>query len=175
MKKSIPIRKLLTILAVVCLLLACLAGCKNTASGDPTDPIASENVQTDPTANAPTEAPDVPTEPAEPETPAVMGTVIADDLNVRSNPSIDSTVLNQLSINDRILIIDDFLANGCALQGLISIAEAAGAKVEGLGIVIEKGYQQGGAIIRSTGLQLESLAIVDGMDAETGAITFRAQ
>ena len=106
MKKSIPIRKLLTILAVVCLLLACLAGCKNTASGDPTDPIASENVQTDPTANAPTEAPDVPTEPAEPETPAVMGTVIADDLNVRSNPSIDSTVLNQLSINDRILIIE---------------------------------------------------------------------
>ena len=80
-----------------------------------------------------------------------------------------------LSADDHVLIIDDFLANGCALQGLIAIAEAAGAKVEGLGIVIEKGYQQGGAIIRSTGLQLESLAIVDGMDAETGAITFRAQ
>ena len=80
-----------------------------------------------------------------------------------------------LGADDRILIIDDFLANGCALQGLIAIAETAGAKVEGLGIVIEKGYQRGGAIIRGTGLQLESLAIVDGMDAETGAITFRAQ
>ena len=76
---------------------------------------------------------------------------------------------------DHLLIIDDFLANGCALQGLISIAESAGATVEGLGIVIEKGFQIGGKVIRNLGYDLESLAIVDAMDAETGSITFRAQ
>lgn len=80
-----------------------------------------------------------------------------------------------LSADDRLLIIDDFLANGCALQGLIAIAKSAGASVEGLGIVIEKGFQVGGSMIREMGYQLESLAIVDAMDAETGAITFRAQ
>ena len=80
-----------------------------------------------------------------------------------------------LTSEDRILIIDDFLANGCALQGLISIAESAGATVEGLGIVIEKGFQIGGRVIRNLGYHLESLAIVDGMDAETGTITFREQ
>ena len=76
---------------------------------------------------------------------------------------------------EHVLIIDDFLANGCALLGLISIAESAGAIVEGCGIVIEKGFQQGGRIIRDQGYQLESLAIVDGMDAGTGTITFREQ
>ena len=80
-----------------------------------------------------------------------------------------------LSRDDRVLIIDDFLANGCALQGLISITEAAGATVEGLGIVIEKGFQIGGHVIRNLGYRLESLAIVEGMDAETGTITFREQ
>ena len=80
-----------------------------------------------------------------------------------------------LSAEDHIIIIDDFLANGCALQGLISIAEDAGATVEGLGIVIEKGFQIGGRVIRNLGYQLESLAIVDGMDAETGTINFREQ
>lgn len=80
-----------------------------------------------------------------------------------------------LNENDHLLIIDDFLANGCALQGLISIAESAGAKVEGLGIVIEKGFQIGGTVIRNLGYQLESLAIVDAMDAEKGTITFREQ
>ncbi len=80
-----------------------------------------------------------------------------------------------LDENDHLLIIDDFLANGCALQGLISIAESAGAKVEGLGIVIEKGFQIGGTVIRNLGYQLESLAIVDAMDAEKGTITFREQ
>lgn len=80
-----------------------------------------------------------------------------------------------LNADDHILIIDDFLANGCALQGLIAIAESAGATVEGLGIVIEKGFQIGGRVIRNLGYHLESLAIVDAMDAETGAITFRAQ
>ena len=80
-----------------------------------------------------------------------------------------------LSADDSILIIDDFLANGCALQGLISIANNAGATVEGLGIVIEKGFQSGGQIIRNLGYHLESLAIVDAMDAEAGTITFRPQ
>ena len=80
-----------------------------------------------------------------------------------------------LSSEDHVLIIDDFLANGCALQGLISIVENAGATVEGLGIAIEKGFQIGGRVIRNLGYRLESLAIVDAMDAETGEITFREQ
>jgi xanthine phosphoribosyltransferase len=78
-----------------------------------------------------------------------------------------------LNENDRLLIVDDFLANGCALQGLISISEAAGASVEGIGIVIEKGFQFGGRIIRNLGYHLESLAIVDGMDSVTKQIKFR--
>ncbi len=80
-----------------------------------------------------------------------------------------------LGPDDHVLIIDDFLANGCALQGLISIAETAGATVEGLGIAVEKGFQTGGEIIRKMGYRLESLAIVDAMDAETGTIRFRTQ
>lgn len=80
-----------------------------------------------------------------------------------------------LSPQDHVLIIDDFLANGCALQGLIQIVQSAGASVEGIGIVIEKGFQPGGQIIRNLGLQLESLAIVEGMDAPSGDIYFRRQ
>ena len=80
-----------------------------------------------------------------------------------------------LNEGESVLIIDDFLANGCALQGLISIAESAGAIVEGCGIVIEKGFQIGGRVIRNMGYHLESLAIVDAMDAEKGTVTFRAQ
>ncbi len=80
-----------------------------------------------------------------------------------------------LSENDHVLIIDDFLANGCALQGLISIINQAGGTVEGIGIAIEKGFQNGGNIIRNLGYQLESLAIVDSMDAATGAVKFREQ
>ena len=75
---------------------------------------------------------------------------------------------------DRVLIVDDFLANGCALQGLISIVEAAGATVAGIGIAIEKGFQEGGERIRRQGCRLESLAIVESMDAESKAVTFRA-
>ena len=80
-----------------------------------------------------------------------------------------------LNPEDHVLIIDDFLANGCALQGLISIVNEAGASVEGIGIVIEKGFQSGGEIIRILGYHLESLAIVDAMDASTGKVTFREQ
>ena len=80
-----------------------------------------------------------------------------------------------LGPEDHVLIIDDFLANGCALQGLISIINQAGGTVEGIGIAIEKGFQNGGNIIRNLGYQLESLAIVDSMDAATGTVKFREQ
>ncbi len=80
-----------------------------------------------------------------------------------------------LSADDKVLIVDDFLANGCALQGLISITEAAGASVEGIGIVIEKGFQYGGRSIRNLGYQLESLAIVESMDPATKTVVFREQ
>ncbi len=80
-----------------------------------------------------------------------------------------------LNENDHVLIIDDFMANGCAMQGLIQIVQSAGATVEGIGIAIEKGFQSGGRMIRNLGFQLESLAIVDAMDAETGTIIFREQ
>ena len=71
---------------------------------------------------------------------------------------------------DRILIIDDFLANGCALLGLIDIVEKSGAELVGAGIVIEKGFQQGGKIIREKGIKLESLAVVDSMDVNSGVV-----
>lgn len=80
-----------------------------------------------------------------------------------------------LNSNDHVLIIDDFLANGCALQGLISIVEESGATVEGIGIAIEKGFQSGGEIIRTAGYQLESLAIVEAMDDNKGTLEFRKQ
>ncbi len=80
-----------------------------------------------------------------------------------------------LNSEDRVLIIDDFLANGCALLGLLEIVESAGAKTEGIGIVIEKGFQDGGEKIRRQGIALESLAIVDAMDAEKGTVVFRGE
>lgn len=75
--------------------------------------------------------------------------------------------------DDHILLIDDFLANGCALEGLIDLVQSAGATVEGIGIAVEKGFQEGGKRIREKGVRLESLAIVDAMDSKTGEITFR--
>ena len=80
-----------------------------------------------------------------------------------------------LSAEDHVLIIDDFLANGCALQGLISIVDQAGGTVEGIGIAVEKGFQVGGQIIRNLGYHLESLAIVESMNHETGEVVFREQ
>ena len=80
-----------------------------------------------------------------------------------------------LKEDDHVLLIDDFLANGCALLGLIQIVQAAGATVEGIGIAVEKGFQQGGSIIRNLGYQLESLAIVEEMDFKTGEVKFREQ
>ncbi len=90
----------------------------------------------------------------------------------KNNIIVSKQFLNQ---DDHVLIIDDFLANGCALQGLIAISKSAGASVEGIGIVIEKGFQIGGQIIRNLGVHLESLAIIDAMDADAGTVTFREQ
>lgn len=80
-----------------------------------------------------------------------------------------------LSEEDHVLIIDDFLANGCAVAGLVDLVRSAGATVEGVGIAVEKGFQQGGKILRDKGLQVESLAIVESMNHETGEIVFRQQ
>ena len=80
-----------------------------------------------------------------------------------------------LGPEDHVLIIDDFLANGCALQGLIAICDQAGATVEGIGIAVEKGFQVGGQVIRNLGYRLESLAIVESMNDETGEIILRDQ
>lgn len=80
-----------------------------------------------------------------------------------------------LNEGDHVLIVDDFLANGCALQGLISITENAGATVEGIGIAVEKGFQVGGRVVRNLGYRLESLAIVESMDEESGKVYFREQ
>lgn len=80
-----------------------------------------------------------------------------------------------INSDDHILIIDDFLANGCALNGLIDLVQSAGATVEGIGIAIEKGFQTGGSLIRSKGVHLESLAIVESMNAADGSIEFREQ
>ena len=85
---------------------------------------------------------------------------------------VSKKFLNQ---NDRVLIIDDFLANGCAAAGLVDLVRSAGAVVEGVGIAVEKGFQQGGRILREKGLHVESLAIVESMNHETGEIVFREQ
>lgn len=80
-----------------------------------------------------------------------------------------------LSSKDHVLIIDDLLANGCALNGLLDIAQKAGATVEGVGIAVEKGFQRGGELIRQKGIRVESLAIIESMDADSGNIVFKEQ
>ena len=92
-----------------------------------------------------------------------------------THKNINNVIVSKKFIGpeDKVLIIDDFLANGCALMGLIQIVSQAGATVAGIGIAIEKGFQPGGQIIRSLGYQLESLAIVESMDAKTGTVVFR--
>lgn len=94
-----------------------------------------------------------------------------------THKNVNQVIVSKKFLNkdDHVLIIDDFLANGCALQGLISIAEDAGATVEGIGIAIEKGFQIGGTVIRNLGYPLESLAIVEAMDDKKGTVTFRGQ
>ena len=80
-----------------------------------------------------------------------------------------------LGPDDHVLIIDDFLANGCAVLGLIDLVQSAGATIEGVGIAVEKGFQTGGKLLRDKGIHVESLAIVEAMDAKTGTIEFREQ
>lgn len=89
----------------------------------------------------------------------------------KNNVIVSKKFLNK---DEHILIID-FLANGCALKGLISIVESAGAIVEGCGIVIEKGFQDCGKMLRDMGYKVESLAIVDDMNAGNGTVVFREQ
>ena len=88
---------------------------------------------------------------------------------------IDIISKKYLSSKDHVLIIDDFLANGCALNGLLDIAQKAGATVEGVGIAVEKGFQRGGELIRQKGIRVESLAIIESMDADSGNIVFKEQ
>ena len=78
-----------------------------------------------------------------------------------------------LGEGDRVLIVDDFLAKGNALVGLIELVKMSGAHLVGCGTVIEKGYQKGGDNLRAQGIKVESLAIVEGMDHTTGEVTFR--
>ena len=78
-----------------------------------------------------------------------------------------------LGPEDKVLIIDDFMANGAAMDGLLDVIRESGAHVVGAGIVIEKGFQGGGERLRREGLRVESLAIVDRMDEKTGEIVFR--
>ena len=107
----------------------------------------------------------------------IDGDVYMSEVESFTHKNINRVIVSKkfLGPDDKILIIDDFLANGKALEGLIDIIKQAGASVEGIGIAVEKGFQVGGQIIREMGYQLESLAIVDGMNAETGEITFRKQ
>ena len=107
----------------------------------------------------------------------IEGDVYVAEVESFTHKCKNQVIVSKKFINpeDKILIIDDFLANGCALQGLISIVKSAGASVEGIGIAVEKGSQTGGQVIRNLGYHLESLAIVDGMDAATGEIKFREQ
>ena len=107
----------------------------------------------------------------------IEGDVYVAEVESFTHKCKNQVIVSKKFINpeDKILIIDDFLANGCALQGLISIVKSAGASVEGIGIAVEKGFQTGGQVIRNLGYHLESLAIVDSMDAATGEIMFREQ
>ena len=107
----------------------------------------------------------------------IEGDVYVAEVESFTHKCKNQVIVSKKFINpeDKILIIDDFLANGCALQGLISIVKSAGASVEGIGIAVEKGFQTGGQVIRNLGYHLESLAIVYSMDAATGEIKFREQ
>ena len=107
----------------------------------------------------------------------IDGEMYIADVESFTHKNINKVIVSKKFLNsdDKVLIVDDFLANGCALQGLISITEMAGAKVAGIGIAIEKGFQHGGRIIRNLGYRLESLAIVESMDAKTKTVSFREQ
>lgn len=103
------------------------------------------------------------------------GTVYATRVQSFTHGKVYDVIVAKKFINedDHVLLIDDFMANGCAMNGLIELCEDAGATIEGIGIAVEKGFQPGGESLRQRGYQLESLAIVEAMNPETGEITFR--
>lgn len=105
----------------------------------------------------------------------IDGDTYVADVESFTHKCTNKVIVSKKFINagDNVLIIDDFLANGCALKGLIAITEEANANVAGIGIAIEKGFQNGGNLIRNLGYHLESLAIVESMDAQSGTISFR--
>ena len=107
----------------------------------------------------------------------IDGDVYAADVESFTHKCTNRVIVSKKFINagDRVLIVDDFLANGCALLGLISITEAAGAEVAGIGIAIEKGFQEGRERILRLGYRVESIAIVEGMDAADGTVSFRQE
>ena len=107
----------------------------------------------------------------------IDGDMYVTEVESFTHKNVNNVIVSKRFIqkDDSVLIIDDFLANGCALNGLINIVDMAGASVAGIGIAIEKGFQTGGSMIREKGYQLESLAIVESMDADTGKVYFREQ
>lgn len=107
----------------------------------------------------------------------IDGDVYATRVESFTHKRVYNVIVSQkyLGPEDHVLIIDDFMANGCAALGLIELVQSAGGTVEGVGIAVEKGFQEGGQKIRDMGIQVESLAIVESMNAETGEIEFRTQ
>ena len=105
----------------------------------------------------------------------IDGSVYSTKVQSFTHSKIYDVILSRkfLSEGERVLVIDDFLANGCALEGLMDIIDQAGAELGGVGIAIEKGFLRGGRQLRDSGVRVESLAIIDGMDAATGKIDFR--
>lgn len=106
----------------------------------------------------------------------IDGSVYCVEVESFTHKNISQVIVSKkyLSPDDHVFIIDDFMANGCAMNGLIDICKMAGATVEGIGIAIEKGFQGGGDRLRERGYDIDSLAIVESMDATTGEIEFRA-
>ena len=111
------------------------------------------------------------------QTVNIYGEVYSTKIESFTHKRVYDVILSKkyLSSKDHVLIIDDFLANGCALNGLLDIAQKAGATVEGVGIAVEKGFQRGGELIRQKGIRVESLAIIESMDADSGNIVFKEQ
>jgi xanthine phosphoribosyltransferase len=105
----------------------------------------------------------------------IDGTFYATSVRSFTHQRVYSVIVSTrfLGPDDHVLVIDDFMANGCAMDGLLQICDAAGATVEGVGIAIEKGFQPGGDRLRQRGIRVDSLAIVESMDPQTGDITFR--
>jgi xanthine phosphoribosyltransferase len=105
----------------------------------------------------------------------IDGTYYATSVRSFTHQRVYSVIVSTrfLGPDDHVLVIDDFMANGCAMDGLLQICDAAGATVEGVGIAIEKGFQPGGDRLRQRGIRVDSLAIVESMDPQTGDITFR--